>query len=62
MEQSIRPISEPLTDRSFLMQKNDKNQTLVIALSASPGIWGAVNLLESCGNDKSGTKFRCVRL
>ena len=29
-------------------------QTLVIALGAGLGIWGAINLLESYGNDNPG--------
>ena len=29
-------------------------QTLVVALSAGLGIWGAVNLLECYGNDNPG--------
>ena len=31
-------------------------QTLVIALGAGLGIWGAVNLLEGYGNDNPGAK------
>ena len=29
-------------------------QTLVVALGAGLGIWGAINLLESYGNDNPG--------
>ena len=29
-------------------------QTLVVALGASLGIWGAINLLEGYGNDNPG--------
>lgn len=32
-------------------------QTLVIALGAGLGIWGAVNLLEGYGNDNRATRF-----
>ena len=32
-------------------------QTLVIALGAGLGIWGAINLLEGYGNDNPGAKF-----
>ena len=31
-------------------------QTLVIALGAGLGIWGAINLLGGYGNDNSGAK------
>ena len=31
-------------------------QTLVIALGAGLGIWGAINLLEGHGNDNPGAK------
>ena len=38
-------------------------QTLVIALGAGLGIWGAINLLEGYGNDNPGAAaFRSVRL
>ena len=32
-------------------------QTLVIALGAGLGIWGAINLLEGYGNDNPGAKI-----
>ena len=31
-------------------------QTLVIALGAGLGIWGAINLMEGYGNDNPGAK------
>ena len=31
-------------------------QTLVIALGAGLGIWGAINLMEGYGNDNTGAK------
>ena len=30
-------------------------QTLVVALGAGLGVWGAINLLEGCGNGKPGS-------
>ena len=33
-------------------------QTLVVALGAGLGIWGAINLLEGYGNDNPGAKSR----
>ena len=31
-------------------------QTLVVALDAGLGVWGAINLLEGYGNDNPGSK------
>ena len=36
-------------------------QTLVIALGAGLGIWGAVNLLEGYGNDNPGAKSQGMK-
>ena len=33
-------------------------QTLVVALGAGLGIWGAINLLEGYGNDNPGAKVQ----
>ena len=33
-------------------------QTLVVALGAGLGIWGAINLLEGYGNDNRATRSR----
>ena len=35
-------------------------QTLVIALGAGLGIWGAINLLEGYGNDNPGANCSCT--
>ena len=32
-------------------------QTLVVALGAGLGIWGAINLMEGYGNDNRATRF-----
>lgn len=37
-------------------------QTLVIALGAGLGVWGAVNLLEGYGNDNRATRSLLKRL
>ena len=34
-------------------------QTLVIALGAGLGIWGAINLMEGYGNDNPGANALC---
>ena len=36
-------------------------QTLVIALGAGLGIWGAINLLEGYGNDNPGAKSQGMK-
>ena len=36
-------------------------QTLVIALGAGRGIWGAINLLEGYGNDNPGAKSQGMK-
>lgn len=36
-------------------------QTLVIALGAGLGIWGAINLLEGYGNDNLGAKSQGIK-
>lgn len=36
-------------------------QTLVVALGAGLGIWGAVNLLEGYGNDNPGAKSQGMK-
>ena len=36
-------------------------QTLVIALGAGLGIWGAINLLEGYGNDNPGAKSKVMK-
>ena len=35
-------------------------QTLVVALGAGLGIWGAINLLEGYGNDNPGAKSQGI--
>ena len=36
-------------------------QTLVIALGAGLGIWGAINLMEGYGNDNTGAKSQGMK-
>jgi hypothetical protein len=36
-------------------------QTLVIALGAGLGIWGAINLLEGYGNDNPGANVQVFK-
>ncbi len=37
-------------------------QTLVIALGAGLGIWGAINLLEGYGNDNPAQMLMCGKV
>ena len=45
----------------FFNSAVDVLQTLVIALGAGLGIWGAINLLEGYGNDNPGAKSQGMR-
>ena len=36
-------------------------QTLVVALGAGLGVWGAINLLEGYGNDNPGSKSQGIQ-
>ena len=45
----------------FFNSAIDILQTLVIALGAGLGVWGAVNLLEAYGNDNPGAKSQGVK-
>ena len=36
-------------------------QTLVVALGAGLGIWGAINLMEGYGNDNPGAKVNIIK-
>ncbi len=40
----------------FFNSAIDVLQTLVVALGAGLGVWGAINLLEGYGNDNPGAK------
>ncbi len=57
----------PVVRRAFSILKTISNfrrnvlQTLVIALGAGLGIWGAINLLEGYGNDNPGAKSQGMK-
>ena len=38
-----------------------EGQTLVVALGAGLGVWGAINLLEGYGNDNPGSKSQGMK-
>ena len=46
---------------AFFSSAIDTLQTLVIALGAGLGIWGAINLLEGYGNDNPGAKSQGMK-
>ena len=45
----------------FFNSAVDVLQTLVVALGAGLGIWGAINLLEGYGNDNPGAKSQGMK-
>ncbi len=58
--------SKPINDSGkqymdFFNSAVDVLQTLVIALGAGLGIWGAINLLEGYGNDNPGAKSQGMK-
>lgn len=36
-------------------------QTLVVAIGAGLGVWGAINLMEGYGNDNPGAKSQGIK-
>ena len=46
---------------AFFQSAIDVLKTLVIALGAGLGVWGAVNLLEGYGNDNPGAKSQGMK-
>ena len=47
--------------RAFFTSAVGVLQTLVVALGAGLGIWGAINLLEGYGNDNPGAKSQGMK-
>ncbi len=45
----------------FFNSAIDTLQTLVTALGAGLGVWGAINLLEGYGNDNPGAKSQGMK-
>ena len=48
-------------DNDFFNSAVGVLQTLVIALGAGLGIWGAINLMEGYGNDNPGAKSQGMK-
>ena len=46
------------TTMEFFNSAIEVLQTLVVALGAGLGVWGAINLLEGYGNDNPGSNAR----
>ena len=60
----IPPLSGELLKeayRAFFNSAVGVLQTLVVALGAGLGIWGAINLLEGYGNDNPGAKSQGMK-
>ena len=45
----------------FFNQSITVLQTLVVAIGAGLGVWGAINLLEGYGNDNPGSKSQGMK-
>jgi len=45
----------------FFNSAVDVLKTLVVALGAGLGVWGAVNLMEGYGNDNPGAKSQGMK-
>ena len=45
----------------FFNSAVDVLKTLVVALGAGLGVWGAVNLMEGYGNDNPGAKSQGIK-
>ena len=46
---------------SFFYSAISVLETLVVALGAGLGVWGAINLLEGYGNDNPGAKSQGMK-
>ena len=46
---------------AFFNSAVDVLQTLVVALGAGLGVWGAINLMEGYGNDNPGAKSQGLK-
>lgn len=64
-----QPVTQTLAER-YMLEDNTMAffnsaitvlQTLVVALGAGLGIWGAINLLEGYGNDNPGAKSQGMK-
>lgn len=62
-EQKNKQNKNPVPDVSmaFFNSAITVLQTLVVALGAGLGIWGAINLLEGYGNDNPGAKSQGMK-
>ena len=45
----------------FIQSAVSTMQTLVVAIGAGLGIWGAINLMEGYGNDNPGSKSQGMK-
>lgn len=59
-----RPIKQRLIARksmAFFQSAINILQTLVVAIGAGLGVWGAINLMEGYGNDNPGAKSQGIK-
>ena len=55
------PTSGKVLYMAFFNSAVQVLQTLVVALGAGLGVWGAINLLEGYGNDNPGAKSQGMK-
>ena len=55
------PTSGKVLYMAFFNNAVQVLQTLVVALGAGLGVWGAINLLEGYGNDNPGAKSQGMK-
>lgn len=58
---TIHPKDSGKNNMAFFNSAVGVLQTLVVALGAGLGIWGAINLLEGYGNDNPGAKSQGMK-
>ena len=54
MKSAVCSLSANKSQMDFFNNAISTLQTLVVALGAGLGVWGAINLLEGYGNDNPG--------
>ena len=56
-----KDVIKRYTNMDFFNSAIEVLQTLVVALGAGLGVWGAINLLEGYGNDNPGAKSQGMK-
>ena len=61
MKSAVCSLSANKSQMDFFNNAISTLQTLVVALGAGLGVWGAINLLEGYGNDNPGAKSQGMK-